>query len=96
MAERKDRCHDCGVTVTRLIKEYNVHVSSASEKNYFIERFVTGLPSFSKKKNDTTSGLSRKDYKDVKPQPQGTQASSSSLYPPTSPQAFKYAGCWNY
>ncbi|KAA8515586.1 hypothetical protein F0562_018803 [Nyssa sinensis] len=31
--------------------EYNVRPSSSSDKNYFIGRFVTGLPSFSKKQN---------------------------------------------
>ncbi|KAL8197926.1 hypothetical protein R6Q57_030084 [Mikania cordata] len=59
MAERKDRCRDCGVTITRLIREYNVRASSASDKNYFIGRFVTGLPSFSKKKNDNKWSLQK-------------------------------------
>ncbi|KAL8248131.1 hypothetical protein R6Q59_004999 [Mikania micrantha] len=59
MAERKDRCRDCGVTITRLIREYNVRASSASDRNYFIGRFVTGLPSFSKKKNDNKWSLQK-------------------------------------
>ncbi|XP_024961319.1 transcription initiation factor IIF subunit alpha isoform X2 [Cynara cardunculus var. scolymus] len=59
MAERKDKCRDCGATITRLIREYNVRASSASDKNYFIGRFVTGLPSFSKKKNDNKWSLQK-------------------------------------
>ncbi|KAJ6870139.1 transcription initiation factor IIF subunit alpha-like isoform X1 [Populus alba x Populus x berolinensis] len=51
MAENRGKCFDCGTTVTRLIREYNVRASTSSDKNYFIGRFVTGLPSFSKKKN---------------------------------------------
>ncbi|KAF9679362.1 hypothetical protein SADUNF_Sadunf06G0007100 [Salix dunnii] len=51
MAENRGKCFDCGAIVTRLIREYNVRASTISEKNYFIGRFVTGLPSFSKKKN---------------------------------------------
>ncbi|KAG8651036.1 transcription initiation factor IIF subunit alpha isoform X2 [Manihot esculenta] len=51
MAENRGKCYDCGAVVTRLIREYNVRASPCSEKNYFIGRFVTGLPSFSKKKN---------------------------------------------
>ncbi|XP_065867533.1 transcription initiation factor IIF subunit alpha isoform X1 [Euphorbia lathyris] len=51
MAENLGKCYDCGATVTRLIREYNVRASPSGDKNYFIGRFVTGLPSFSKKKN---------------------------------------------
>ncbi|KAK9127828.1 hypothetical protein Syun_016625 [Stephania yunnanensis] len=51
MAENRGKCYDCGAPLTRLIREYNVRASSASDKSYFIGRFVTGLPSFSKKKN---------------------------------------------
>ncbi|XP_061966178.1 transcription initiation factor IIF subunit alpha-like isoform X1 [Populus nigra] len=51
MAENRGKCFDCGAIVTRLIREYNVRASTSSEKNYFIGRFVTGLPGFSKKKN---------------------------------------------
>lgn len=61
MAERKDKCRDCGTTVSRLIREYNVRASSPSEKNYFIGRFVTGLPSFSKKKNDSNKWSLQKE-----------------------------------
>ena len=32
-------------------QEYNVRPNCNGEKNYFIGRFVTGLPAFSKKKN---------------------------------------------
>lgn len=51
MAENLAKCYDCGATLTRLIREYNVRASSTSDKSYFIGRFVTGLPNFSKKKN---------------------------------------------
>ncbi|KAI4298773.1 hypothetical protein L6164_032291 [Bauhinia variegata] len=51
MAENKGKCYDCGATVTRLIREYNVRASSSNDKNCFIGRFVTGLPDFSKKKS---------------------------------------------
>ncbi|KAF8391632.1 hypothetical protein HHK36_023938 [Tetracentron sinense] len=51
MAENHAKCYDCGVTVTRLIREYNVRASSSTDKSYFIGRFVTGVPNFSKKKN---------------------------------------------
>ncbi|XP_047163284.1 transcription initiation factor IIF subunit alpha-like [Vigna umbellata] len=51
MAENRSKCVDCGVTLTRLIREYNVRASSTNDKNYFIGRFMTGLPDFSKKKS---------------------------------------------
>ncbi|KAJ7949507.1 Transcription initiation factor IIF subunit alpha like [Quillaja saponaria] len=51
MAENKGKCYECGATVTRLIREYNVRASPSTDKNYFIGRFVTGLPDFSKKKS---------------------------------------------
>ncbi|XP_030973075.1 transcription initiation factor IIF subunit alpha isoform X1 [Quercus lobata] len=51
MAENRGKCFECGTTVTRLIREYNVRASSSNDKNYFIGRFVTGLPNFSKKKS---------------------------------------------
>ncbi|GAV65203.1 TFIIF_alpha domain-containing protein [Cephalotus follicularis] len=51
MATNRAPCIDCGVTITRLIREYNVRASPSTDKNYFIGRFVTGLPNFSKKKN---------------------------------------------
>ncbi|KAL0553892.1 hypothetical protein IC582_007796 [Cucumis melo] len=51
MAENKGKCYDCGATVTRLIREYNVRASASSDKNYFIGRFMSGLPNFSKKRN---------------------------------------------
>ncbi|XP_022720691.1 transcription initiation factor IIF subunit alpha isoform X2 [Durio zibethinus] len=51
MAETQGKCCECGAIVTRLIREYNVRASSSTDKNYFIGRFVTGLPNFSKKKS---------------------------------------------
>ncbi|KAK7412712.1 hypothetical protein VNO78_04278 [Psophocarpus tetragonolobus] len=51
MAENRAKCVDCGATVTRLIREYNVRACSTNDKNYFIGRFVSGLPDFSKKKS---------------------------------------------
>ncbi|XP_028755319.1 transcription initiation factor IIF subunit alpha isoform X3 [Neltuma alba] len=61
MAEKKSKCHDCGATVTRLIREYNVRASSSNDKNYFIGRFVTGLPDFSKKKSAENKWSIQKD-----------------------------------
>ncbi|CAO2842457.1 unnamed protein product [Amaranthus hypochondriacus] len=51
MAENRAKCYECGAIVTRLIREYNVRASSTNDKNYFIGRFPTGLPNFSKKKS---------------------------------------------
>ncbi|CAN1343782.1 Transcription initiation factor IIF subunit alpha [Linum perenne] len=51
MAETGSKCYDCGAPVTRLIREYNVRASPSNDKNYFIGRFMGGLPSFSKKKS---------------------------------------------
>ncbi|XVF27991.1 hypothetical protein REPUB_Repub14bG0157300 [Reevesia pubescens] len=51
MAENQGKCFECGAIITRLIREYNVRASPSTEKNYFIGRFMTGLPNFSKKKN---------------------------------------------
>ncbi|KAM7495588.1 hypothetical protein LguiB_030197 [Lonicera macranthoides] len=51
MAENRGKCYECGATISRLIREYNVRACSSNDKNYFIGRFVQGLPSFSKKKN---------------------------------------------
>ncbi|KAK3432159.1 hypothetical protein EUGRSUZ_E03951 [Eucalyptus grandis] len=51
MAESRAKCYECGATLTRLIREYNVRAGPSSEKNYFIGRFVSGLPNFSKKKS---------------------------------------------
>ncbi|KAJ1427151.1 Winged helix-like DNA-binding domain superfamily [Sesbania bispinosa] len=61
MAENKAKCFDCGATVTRLIREYNVRASSSNDKNYFIGRFVTGLPDFSKKKSAENKWSLQKD-----------------------------------
>lgn len=51
MAEKQGKCSECGALVTRLIREYNVRASTSTDKNYFIGRFMTGLPNFSKKKS---------------------------------------------
>ncbi|MED6157092.1 Transcription initiation factor IIF subunit alpha [Stylosanthes scabra] len=61
MAENKDKCFDCGTTITRLIREYNVRASSTTDKNFFIGRFVTGLPDFSKKKSAENKWSLQKD-----------------------------------
>ncbi|KAL1810189.1 hypothetical protein ACET3Z_027179 [Daucus carota] len=50
-AEKGAKCTECGAPITRLIREYNVRACSSTDKNYFIGRFVSGLPNFSKKKN---------------------------------------------
>ncbi|XP_074270178.1 transcription initiation factor IIF subunit alpha-like [Silene latifolia] len=49
MAETRAKCYQCGATLTRLIREYNVRQSSSIDKNYFIGRFAAGLPTFSNK-----------------------------------------------
>ncbi|XP_044496106.1 transcription initiation factor IIF subunit alpha [Mangifera indica] len=51
MAQNKAKCFDCGAIVTRLIREYNVRPSASTDKHYFIGRFVSGVPPFTKKKN---------------------------------------------
>ncbi|KAI3940052.1 hypothetical protein MKW92_050342 [Papaver armeniacum] len=51
MAQNRAKCFDCGTQITRLIREYNVRACSTSEKNYFVGRFVSGVPVFTKKKN---------------------------------------------
>ncbi|KAL2341357.1 hypothetical protein Fmac_009297 [Flemingia macrophylla] len=61
MAENRTRCIDCSVVVTRLIREYNVRASSTNDKNYFIARFATGLPDFSKKKSAENKWSLQKD-----------------------------------
>ncbi|PON91348.1 Transcription initiation factor [Trema orientale] len=61
MAENRGKCYDCGATVTRLIREYNVRASTSNDKNYFIGRFVTGLPNFSRKKNAENRWSLQKD-----------------------------------
>eukprot|EP00252_Welwitschia_mirabilis_P014980 TRINITY_DN33069_c0_g1_i1.p1 TRINITY_DN33069_c0_g1~~TRINITY_DN33069_c0_g1_i1.p1 ORF type:complete len:553 (+),score=197.61 TRINITY_DN33069_c0_g1_i1:239-1897(+) len=50
MAEAKVPCTECGVPISKLIREYNVRSCNLADKNYFIGRFAQGLPSFSKKK----------------------------------------------
>ncbi|GAB2256445.1 hypothetical protein Droror1_Dr00010223 [Drosera rotundifolia] len=58
LAEARAKCLDCGVVLTRLIREYNVRASAGNEKNYFIGRFGSGLPTFgTKKKNSILDGL---------------------------------------
>ncbi|XP_059309482.1 transcription initiation factor IIF subunit alpha [Lycium ferocissimum] len=44
--ELKRMCHV-------YVQEYNVRACSSNDKNYFIARFASGLPKFSKKKNDS-------------------------------------------
>ncbi|KAJ8759715.1 hypothetical protein K2173_009816 [Erythroxylum novogranatense] len=61
MAENRAKCYDCGATVSRLIREYNVRASPSSEKNYFIGRFMNGLPTFSRKKNAENKWTLHKD-----------------------------------
>ncbi|RAL44868.1 hypothetical protein DM860_003627 [Cuscuta australis] len=52
MAQNHGTCNKCGAPITRLIREYNVRACSTNEKNYFIGRFATGLPNFSKKRSE--------------------------------------------
>ncbi|KAL3521892.1 hypothetical protein ACH5RR_014726 [Cinchona calisaya] len=59
MAENRAKCYECGTPITRLIREYNVRACSSSDKNYFIGRFVTGLPNFSKKKSENKWSLQK-------------------------------------
>ncbi|RZB64133.1 Transcription initiation factor IIF subunit alpha isoform F [Glycine soja] len=61
MAEKRAKCFDCGATLTRLIREYNVRASSTNDKNYFIGRFINGLPDFSKKKSAENKWSLQKD-----------------------------------
>ncbi|XP_020590941.1 transcription initiation factor IIF subunit alpha [Phalaenopsis equestris] len=61
MAENRTRCNICGVPITRLIREYNVRASTSTDKAYFIGRFCTGLPPFSKKKNFENKWTINKD-----------------------------------
>ncbi|CAN0927549.1 Transcription initiation factor IIF subunit alpha [Linum grandiflorum] len=61
MAKAGSRCFDCGSPVTRLIREYNVRASPSNEKNYFIGKFMGGLPSFSKKKSPESEWSIHKD-----------------------------------
>lgn len=51
MAENHAKCYDCGLPISRLIREYNVRASGTSDKTYYIGRFAVGLPNFSKKKS---------------------------------------------
>ncbi|KAI3964547.1 hypothetical protein MKW92_021230 [Papaver armeniacum] len=61
MTENRAKCYDCGTQITRLIREYNVRACSTSDKNYFIGRFVSGVPGFSKKKNADNKWALRKE-----------------------------------
>ncbi|KAK8517256.1 hypothetical protein V6N13_092539 [Hibiscus sabdariffa] len=61
MAENQAKCFECGAIVTRLIREYNVRASPSTDKSYFIGRFMTGLPNFSKKKNAENKWSMQKD-----------------------------------
>ncbi|PIA38231.1 hypothetical protein AQUCO_02800124v1 [Aquilegia coerulea] len=60
MAENRNKCYECGVPITRLIREYNVRTNTSNDKSYFIGRFVSGLPSFSKKKNSEKKNTENK------------------------------------
>lgn len=60
MAESGTPCSDCGVPITRLIREFNVRAHPPN-KQYFVGRFVQGLPSFSKKKNSDTKWSMQRD-----------------------------------
>ncbi|CDP04476.1 unnamed protein product [Coffea canephora] len=59
MAENRAKCYECGTPITRLIREYNVRACSSNDKNYFIGRFITGLPNFSKKKSENKWSLQK-------------------------------------
>ncbi|GMJ14550.1 hypothetical protein like AT4G12610 [Hibiscus trionum] len=61
MAENQGKCFECGAIITRLIREYNVRASPSTDKSYFIGRFMTGLPNFSKKKNAENKWSMQKD-----------------------------------
>eukprot|EP00268_Persea_americana_P022999 TRINITY_DN22723_c4_g1_i2.p1 TRINITY_DN22723_c4_g1~~TRINITY_DN22723_c4_g1_i2.p1 ORF type:complete len:538 (-),score=133.60 TRINITY_DN22723_c4_g1_i2:227-1840(-) len=50
MAQNHDKCYICHLPITRLIQEYNFRISSSSDKNYHIGKFVRGLPDFFWKK----------------------------------------------
>lgn len=51
MAKNRTKCYECGVPIIKLIREYNVRASTGGDKTYYIGRFASGLPPFSKKKN---------------------------------------------
>eukprot|EP00262_Sarcandra_glabra_P001346 TRINITY_DN1140_c0_g1_i1.p1 TRINITY_DN1140_c0_g1~~TRINITY_DN1140_c0_g1_i1.p1 ORF type:complete len:541 (+),score=165.02 TRINITY_DN1140_c0_g1_i1:179-1801(+) len=51
MAQEHIKCYDCSGPITKLIREYNVRPCTSNDKTFYIGRFVSGLPSFSKKKN---------------------------------------------
>lgn len=59
MAKNHAKCYECGTPITRLIREYNVRAGSSGDKNYFIGRFVTGLPNFSKKRSENKWSLQK-------------------------------------
>ncbi|OIV91838.1 hypothetical protein TanjilG_17830 [Lupinus angustifolius] len=61
MAENRAKCVVCDATITRLIREYNVRASTSNDKNYFIGRFISGLPDFSKKKSAENKWSLQKD-----------------------------------
>ncbi|KAJ0965200.1 hypothetical protein J5N97_026338 [Dioscorea zingiberensis] len=61
MAQNRVRCHLCGTPVTKLIREYNVRASANADKVFYIGRFVTGLPPFSKKKSAENKWSLHKD-----------------------------------
>ncbi|XP_042381439.1 transcription initiation factor IIF subunit alpha-like [Zingiber officinale] len=48
MVANRGRCQHCGAFITQLIREYNVRASASTDKAFYIGRYVSGLPPFSK------------------------------------------------
>ncbi|XP_058070786.1 transcription initiation factor IIF subunit alpha [Magnolia sinica] len=61
MAKSHTKCYECGVPISRLIREYTVRASGSTDKTFYIGRFITGLPNFSKKKNAENKWSLQKD-----------------------------------
>uniref|UniRef100_A0A0D9VRY7 Uncharacterized protein n=1 Tax=Leersia perrieri TaxID=77586 RepID=A0A0D9VRY7_9ORYZ len=55
MARSGGCCRVCAAPISRLIREYNVRVDTAGEKEHTIGRFPAGLPPFSKRRNAGSS-----------------------------------------
>lgn len=60
MAEKADPCKQCGVPLTRLIKEFPVRVNQ-SNKNYYVGKFLQGMPVFGGKKATGTTWTMHKE-----------------------------------
>ncbi|BBN04947.1 transcription initiation factor TFIIF subunit alpha [Marchantia polymorpha subsp. ruderalis] len=60
LVETGGSCTECGLPITRLIREYSVknHVPS---KQFFVGRFHQGIPHFAKKKTGETKWAMQKD-----------------------------------